>query len=168
MLFQHRPEPSQIRHRCRNPRCAGKLELPASNRRDAFCCKGCERQFYGCRCRVCEALSGAKTSRRVVCARAKCQSAFRRHPEDFFGTRYPYRGVTDNAQENSAKSKLKTGMTDTRTTYARASAETVSPPPRLHSALPFRCRALRAAAAKRPTHKVLHVRVLLGGADLAP
>ena len=94
MLYRHQPDPLQLRHRCRNPRCTGKLKLPADNPRDAFCCRGCERQFYGRRCRVCGALFSPKTGRRVVCSRAKCQSAFRRHPEDFFGVRYPNRGVT--------------------------------------------------------------------------
>ena len=61
MLYKPQPDPPQLRHRCRNPRCAGKLKIPAANPRDAFCCRGCERQFYGRRCRVCEALFTPKT-----------------------------------------------------------------------------------------------------------
>lgn len=36
------PDPPQIRHRCRNPRCGGKLKTPTDNPRGAFCCEGCE------------------------------------------------------------------------------------------------------------------------------
>ena len=53
--------------------------------------------------------SAPKPSRRVVCSRARCQSAFKRHPEDFFGTRYPYSGVTYNASRSAHSTGLKSG-----------------------------------------------------------
>jgi hypothetical protein len=63
MLYHQHPEPLQIRHRCRHPRCGSVLKVPAANPRDAFCCRGCERAFYRSRCRVCEMLIRAKTGR---------------------------------------------------------------------------------------------------------
>jgi hypothetical protein len=74
MLYRHQPAPSQVRHRCRNPRYGGTLKIPAANPRDALCRPICERAFYGCRCRVCEQLYTRKTRRRIVCSRAQCQS----------------------------------------------------------------------------------------------
>jgi len=35
-----------LRHYCRNPRCRSKLPDPVENTREAFCCRGCYRQFY--------------------------------------------------------------------------------------------------------------------------
>lgn len=100
--------PQQDRTRCRNPRCTDRLKLPASNPRDAFCRPTCEAAFYRSRCRVCEQLFTRKTARRIVCFREKCRSQFKRHPEDFFGPRYPYGPVAHNAEKPSTKSKLKT------------------------------------------------------------
>ena len=34
-------QPFEARHYCRNPRCRTKLKVPVSNRRDAFCTRGC-------------------------------------------------------------------------------------------------------------------------------
>jgi hypothetical protein len=110
MLNNLPPVPLQVRHRCRNPRCGGHLKPPAANLRDAFCCRGCEALFYNRHCRACEGLFSPKTSRRAVCSRAECQSAFRRHPEDFFGARYPYRGVTHNGARSPRFTGLKIGI----------------------------------------------------------
>ncbi len=93
MLYNHQPAPPQLRTRCRNPKCGARLELPVANRRDAFCSRSCEVAFYGCRCRVCEALLSKKTKRRQVCARSHCRHELQRHFEQFFGTRYPPSGV---------------------------------------------------------------------------
>ena len=87
MLYSTRPDPLQVRTRCRNPRCAGNLKIPAANPRDAFCCKGCEGRFYSCRCRVCEQLFSRKTTRRQVCQRTKCRYQFQHHSERYFGSR---------------------------------------------------------------------------------
>jgi hypothetical protein len=109
MLYKHQSAPPQLRHHCRNPRCAGKLKIPTTNTRDAFCCKGCERQFYGCRCRVCEALFARKTRRRNVCWRSHCRHEFQRHPELYFGLRYPSARLGHNASRKAIKLGTKIG-----------------------------------------------------------
>src|ERR1041384_7259925 len=43
-----------LRHYCRNPRCRSKLSAPVSDRREAFCTRGCYESFHLKRCRVCE------------------------------------------------------------------------------------------------------------------
>ena len=117
MLYQHRADP-QVRHRCRNPRCAGKLRVPAANPRNAFCCANCEVAFYGVRCRVCEQLISKKTRRRKVCGRDKCRHRLKHHPEQFSlrCERSSYSGspTAHNAQENSTKSNPKTGANPDR------------------------------------------------------
>jgi hypothetical protein len=108
MLYSYRPDPEQIiRHRCRNPRCAGRLEKRTENRRDAFCCESCERAFFRVRCRVCEALISRKTARRAVCWRPTCRYQYKRHPEQFFGTRYPSGPMAHNGEKKPAKSTPK-------------------------------------------------------------
>jgi hypothetical protein len=108
------PEPIQVRYRCRNPRCAGKLETPAANPRDAFCCERCHEGYYRLRCRVCEQLFTRKTSRREVCGRSRCRHEFQRHPERFWGTRYPYKALGHNAEKSLTKSTPKTGAKSDR------------------------------------------------------
>jgi hypothetical protein len=101
--------PQQPRHHCRNPRCGTALKVPADNPRDAFCCRGCEGQYYGRHCRVCGALFAHKTKRRIVCSRAKCRYQFKRHPEQFFGDRYPSGPMAHNASKNPIKPGIKIG-----------------------------------------------------------
>src|SRR4029077_1815480 len=36
---------TNLRRRCRNPKCCLKLPKPVSNEREAFCCRGCYRSF---------------------------------------------------------------------------------------------------------------------------
>lgn len=109
MLYKHTSDPPQVRLRCRNPRCAGKLKITATNPRDAFCCKGCEKQFYTRRCRVCEALFTRKTRRRIVCSRTICRYQFQHHCERFYGSRYPYAPIAHNVARNPIKPGLKIG-----------------------------------------------------------
>jgi hypothetical protein len=109
MVYRHQPGPPQLRQRCRNPRCAGKLKAPAASPRNAFCCKGCEEQFYDGRCRVCEAKFSRKTKRRIVCPQSRCRHEFQRHPEQYFGLRYPSAPLGHNASRNSIKLGLKIG-----------------------------------------------------------
>jgi hypothetical protein len=45
---------TNLRRRCRNPKCRLKLPEPVSNEREAFCCRGCYRSFYRHRCLICE------------------------------------------------------------------------------------------------------------------
>jgi hypothetical protein len=123
MLYREQPTPPQVRHHCRNPRCANKLKIPADNPRDAFCGRGCERAFYNCRCRVCEQLLTRKTARRTVCWRSRCRHEFQRHPEQYFGLRYPSRPVGHNAEKTSTKSNLKTGAKSGRGSRTAADPE---------------------------------------------
>jgi hypothetical protein len=101
------PEPVQVRYRCRNPRCGGKLKAPAANPRDAFCCTKCEAAYYRIRCRCCEQLFSRKTQRREVCGRSRCRHKFQRHPERFWGSRYPRQVLGHNAEKSLAKSTPK-------------------------------------------------------------
>jgi hypothetical protein len=107
MLYRHSPAPAQVRLRCRNPRCAGYLKVPTENPRDAFCCRGCEGQYFATRCLVCEQLFSRKTSRRVVCSRAKCRYDFKRHPERFSATRYPSAKSAHNGHGSPTKPGIK-------------------------------------------------------------
>ena len=118
MLYQHRPEPPQLRHRCRNPRCAGLLKASYHDRRAAFCCESCTARYFATRCLVCEAAIAKSSRRRVVCWRSKCRHELQRHPEKYrlqvghnaakMAAASPTAGLGHNAQENSAKSTLKT------------------------------------------------------------
>ena len=119
MLYNHPADPLQLRHRCRNPRCGGLLKNPTDDRRAAFCCEPCERAHFATRCIVCEAAIAKASRRRAVCWRSKCRHALQRHPEKYrlrVGqnaaktiSATPTAGLGHNAQENSAKSTLKTG-----------------------------------------------------------
>jgi hypothetical protein len=68
---------TELRHRCRNPRCRSKLKAPVSNRREAFCARLCHSSFYRKRCLVCEGPMERKTDKRQICKKAKCRNAFR-------------------------------------------------------------------------------------------
>ena len=97
------------RHRCRNLRCGAKLKHPSDNPRDAFCCSTCFESFYRSRCLVCERPIARKTERRQVCDRQKCRGQFRRHREQFLGTRYPASVLSHNGLGSADKSGLKIG-----------------------------------------------------------
>lgn len=101
--------PPQIRRRCRHGRCAARLKTPATNPRDAFCCRACFENFYLSRCLVCERQFDRKTTRRQVCNRQKCRGEFRRHRERYFGTRYPESVLSQNASGSTHSTGLKTG-----------------------------------------------------------
>ena len=119
MLYNHPADPPQLRHRCRNPRCGGLLKNPTDDRRAAFCCEPCERAHFATRCIVCEAAIAKASRRRAVCWRSKCRHALQRHPGKYrlrvgqnaakTVSATPTAGLGHNAQENSAKSTLKTG-----------------------------------------------------------
>jgi hypothetical protein len=66
-----------LRHYCRNPRCRSKLSDPVENTREAFCCRGCYRQFYRSRCLMCEAAMERKTGNQRLCGRRKCKNGYR-------------------------------------------------------------------------------------------
>jgi hypothetical protein len=66
---------TDLRRRCRNPKCRLKLPEPVSNEREAFCCRGCYRSFYRHRCLICEQPMERKTERQLVCGKRKCRNA---------------------------------------------------------------------------------------------
>jgi hypothetical protein len=107
MLYRHQLNPPQVRRRCRNPRCGAKLKAPTTDRRNAFCSKGCKVAYYNSRCLICENLFDRKTGRRVVCSRSKCRHQLERHPERFALSATPLAGVGHNASRNPIKSGLK-------------------------------------------------------------
>jgi len=119
MLYNHPADPPQLRRRCRNPRCGGLLKNPTDDRRAAFCCEPCARAHFATRCIVCEAAITKASRRRAVCWRSKCRHALQRHPGKYrlrvgqnaakTVSATPTAGLGHNAQENSAKSTLKTG-----------------------------------------------------------
>jgi hypothetical protein len=109
MFYRQQPDPPQVRHRCRNPRCGGKLSVPTEDRRAAFCCPKCEAAFYKVRCRVCEAVFSRKTVRRVVCWRSKCRHELQRHPERFALSATPIAGLGHNGTKSPMNSGLKNG-----------------------------------------------------------
>jgi hypothetical protein len=121
VLYNHRvTAPQQLRYHCRNPRCGGNLKITADNPRDAFCCRGCDEQFYNRRCRVCSQLFARKTVRRVICGRSRCRHEWQRHRE-FYGLRldhnrpktapgYITAPVGHNASRNPIKPGIKTGL----------------------------------------------------------
>src|SRR5262249_55691001 len=78
------PERSQLEtddevwHCCRNRRCRTKLPAPVSNRREAFCTRGCYNSFYLRRCLICDRpIEQPKRGRRLICKRVRCRRAFR-------------------------------------------------------------------------------------------
>ena len=111
MLYRHQPDPPQVRLHCRNPRCGGNLKIPTDNPRDAFCCRGCERRFYGCRCRVCESLfSPENLAPSGLRARPSAATSFKRHSERFFGSRSitpQNASIAHNAHANPIKIGVK-------------------------------------------------------------
>jgi hypothetical protein len=98
-----------LRHRCRNPRCGGKLKIPTPNKRDAFCCRGCFKVFYRQRCLVCEQPFTRKNERQRICRRAKCQSARKRPQGLFLSSGYLSASVSDIPIKNPTKPGLKNG-----------------------------------------------------------
>jgi hypothetical protein len=97
----------QVRHRCRNPRCGGKLKSPTDSRLDAFCCSSCFKSFFRSHCLVCERLIARKTERRQICDRPKCRHEIERHRERFSGGRYLASVLGHNALRSARLAGLK-------------------------------------------------------------
>jgi hypothetical protein len=79
---------SQLRHRCRNPRCRLKLPAPVEIEHRALCCRGCYESFYLTRCRVCERdlrKTGKRgDAQRLYCrAPSRCAAEARKWPEKY-------------------------------------------------------------------------------------
>jgi hypothetical protein len=64
----------EVRRYCRCARCRSKLPKPVSNPREAFCCRGCHKQFYRSRCLICEGPMERKTERQLICGKRKCRN----------------------------------------------------------------------------------------------
>ena len=114
MLFDPNSPDVPLRHMCRNPHCGAQLKTPAANSRDAFCCEGCHEIYYRIHCRVCEQLFRSKNRRRTVCGRSSCRHEFQRHPEQFWGSRYPRPRSGHNEGKSLAKSTPKTDVKSDR------------------------------------------------------
>ena len=71
--------PQEFRHYCRNPKCSMKLPKPVESERDAFCTKGCYRQFYRFRCLICEEPMERKTETQLICGKRRCRNALEKH-----------------------------------------------------------------------------------------
>ena len=106
-------DPNPVRHRCRNPRCKAWLKPPVENRRDAFCCAGCEIGFYRTHCRVCEKelAETKRSSRRELCGKRKCNNEFRsdRKRAQLVSRYYPL-AVTSKPGKSSTKSTALSGI----------------------------------------------------------
>ena len=70
-----RRKPSALRVYCRNPKCRMKLKAPVENPKDAFCTRGCYRQFHRKRCVVCEHDMERRTEHQLVCGKRRCRNA---------------------------------------------------------------------------------------------
>jgi hypothetical protein len=62
---------------CRNQKCRTKLKKPVSNRREAFCSRGCHTSFYLKRCLVCEDPLQRRNKTQKVCRKSRCRNAWR-------------------------------------------------------------------------------------------
>jgi hypothetical protein len=62
---------------CRHRKCRTKLKKPVSNRREAFCARGCHNSFYLKRCLVCEGPLERKNKTQRVCRKSQCRNAWR-------------------------------------------------------------------------------------------
>jgi hypothetical protein len=111
MLFRPDVPPPQaqndLRHFCRFPKCRSKLPKPVSSALDAFCTVGCIRGFYRGHCRVCKRGFERKTERAKTCGRRECQTAFRRDPIRFSGSRYGDAPVVVNPSKKPIKPGVK-------------------------------------------------------------
>ena len=67
----------EFRHFCRNTKCRSKLKTPVSNKREAFCARGCHTAFYRKRCLVCEGPIERNRDDQKICGKAMCRSAWR-------------------------------------------------------------------------------------------
>jgi hypothetical protein len=103
------PQSSDLRHRCRNPRCRMKLPAPVENEHRAFCTRGCYESFYLNRCRVCER-DLRKTGKRGDAGRlycrppANCRREAEKWPEKYAG------GLWGGFPETKLRSAHSTGL----------------------------------------------------------
>jgi hypothetical protein len=62
---------------CRHRICRTKLKKPVSNKREAFCSRGCHTSFYLKRCLVCEGPMQRRNKTQRVCQKSQCRNAWR-------------------------------------------------------------------------------------------
>ena len=62
---------------CRHRKCRTKLKRPVSNKREAFCSRGCHTSFYLKRCLVCEDPLQRRNKTQRVCQKSQCRNAWR-------------------------------------------------------------------------------------------
>ena len=62
---------------CRHRKCRTKLKKPVSNRREAFCARGCHTSFYLNRCLSCEGPIQRRNKTQRVCQKSQCRNAWR-------------------------------------------------------------------------------------------
>ena len=62
---------------CRHRICRTKLKRPVSNKREAFCSRGCHTSFYLKRCLVCEDPLQRRNKTQKVCRKSWCRNAWR-------------------------------------------------------------------------------------------
>jgi hypothetical protein len=110
LLYRPLSAPLQIplRHRCRNPRCRGKLETPAENERDAFCCSSCYAVS-----RALVRLRGADRAENRQSTPVRAEEMSERistGSNTIWGGRYRGTGPRHSGPKSSAKSKPKTGI----------------------------------------------------------
>jgi hypothetical protein len=147
--------PQQIRTRCRNPRCAAKLPVPVENSREAFCCAGCDEQYYHSRFRVCEQLFRRKTSRKVVCSRESCRHQIKRYPEKY-APLWVSKGVAHNDARSAHSTGLKIGTKSDRPYRVIASPGADLRPINLLPPEPSDCEIQKRAAAREFEAKLRH------------
>ena len=62
---------------CRHRICRTRLKKSVSNKREAFCSRGCHTSFYLKRCLVCEDSLQRRNKTQKVCRKSQCRSAWR-------------------------------------------------------------------------------------------
>jgi hypothetical protein len=77
---------------CRHRICRTKLKKPVSNRREAFCSRGCHTSFYLNRCVVCEDPLQRRNKTQKVCRKSRCRNAWRAKAR--FGPHLPSSSVS--------------------------------------------------------------------------
>jgi hypothetical protein len=76
----------ELRHRCR--RCSVKLVAPVSNLREAFCCRGCHRNYYDAHCMACEQPMVRTNANQRICGKRECRAEFNSLKAHFLLGRY--------------------------------------------------------------------------------
>jgi hypothetical protein len=99
------------RHYCRNPRCRLKLPEPVSNKREAFCCRGCHQSYFLKRCLVCENPKPGMDWK--FCRRPRCRSKYYGNP-GFYDWPTRQMGPSASLTISNPKSAHSTGLKSSR------------------------------------------------------